>query len=376
MPLAGGQEISLDKITPELAAKIVKFFILPMFENAPVSRHRKRLGQGLKPHEQGGIYKELKLSEQLQQTLDEVKSEVLHLTESLEREQQRSSMLDARMRAMRLKTSQKEQEVVLLRSLLAQQEADNKQMKEFASTIRNNVEVLRKLSDKNDNLRRRAQQELQVAKSESDSYMNKIFELEQNKRLYSVKYEVLEEQFNLLFNSIQTISNAKNLEDKYIRELELCQKRVLEQNKENEQLQSYVRETTAERDQYRRNTAQLLDIKIKLEKEKFTAMDTFKKRVFELDREMKKKTEEANDAFEQKVTLEKEKKLLIAEREKMKERIKKLKQRKGRFDIAQKVCKNCGKDYLEKENYNWSCRTHRSEFSGEIWWCCGKENKD
>ena len=41
-----------------------------MFENAPVSRHRKRLGQGLKPHEQGGIYKELKLSEQLQQTLD------------------------------------------------------------------------------------------------------------------------------------------------------------------------------------------------------------------------------------------------------------------------------------------------------------------
>ena len=29
------------------------------------------------------------------------------------------------------------------------------------------------------------------------------------------KYEVLEEQFTLLFNSIETISNAKNLEDKY-----------------------------------------------------------------------------------------------------------------------------------------------------------------
>jgi hypothetical protein len=26
---------------------------------------------------------------------------------------------------------------------------------------------------------------------------------------------------------------------------------------------------------------------------------------------------------------------------------------------------------LENENYNWSCRTHASTFSGEVWWCCG-----
>ena len=30
-----------------------------------------------------------------------------------------------------------------------------------------------------------------------------------------VKYQVLEEQFTLLFKSIETISNAKNLEDKF-----------------------------------------------------------------------------------------------------------------------------------------------------------------
>ena len=34
-----------------------------------------------------------------------------------------------------------------------------------------------------------------------------------------MKYEVLEEQFTLLFNSIETISNAKNLEDKFETEL-------------------------------------------------------------------------------------------------------------------------------------------------------------
>jgi len=31
---------------------------------------------------------------------------------------------------------------------------------------------------------------------------------------------------------------------------------------------------------------------------------------------------------------------------------------------------------LEGENFNWSCRTHRSEYGGEMWWCCGKLSKD
>jgi hypothetical protein len=39
-------------------------------------------------------------------------------------------------------------------------------------------------------------------------------------------------------------------------------------------------------------------------------------------------------------------------------------------------CKFCGLDFVESENFNWSCRTHRSEYSGEMWWCCGKLNKE
>ena len=67
---------------------------------------------------------------------------------------------------------------------------------------------------------------------------------------------------------------------------------------------------------------------------------------------------------------------MITEREKMKERLKKMKMRRGKNTVLTKVCKNCNKDYLEAENFQWSCRTHQNEYSGEIWWCCGKENKD
>lgn len=60
----------------------------------------------------------------------------------------------------------------------------------------------------------------------------------------------------------------------------------------------------------------------------------------------------------------------------MKLRIIKLKSRKGKVDQGIKVCRTCGKEYHEKENFNWSCRTHRYEYSGEMWWCCGKRGSD
>lgn len=66
----------------------------------------------------------------------------------------------------------------------------------------------------------------------------------------------------------------------------------------------------------------------------------------------------------------------LEEKEKMKQRITKLIQRKGKFDSANKTCKKCSKEFNEKENFNWSCRTHQSDWGGEMWWCCGKRDRD
>jgi len=64
------------------------------------------------------------------------------------------------------------------------------------------------------------------------------------------------------------------------------------------------------------------------------------------------------------------------EKEKMKKNIVRLLARKGKFDNTQKVCKNCQKEFIEKENFNWSCRVHQSEWGGEMWWCCGKRGRE
>ena len=81
-----GPEFNIESITPEIAAKIVKHFILPMFENGASAKVGRRLNQK-NSMTQGGsnsIYGELKLSEQLNESLAVVRTEVTNLTESLE----------------------------------------------------------------------------------------------------------------------------------------------------------------------------------------------------------------------------------------------------------------------------------------------------
>lgn len=127
---------------------------------------------------------------------------------------------------------------------------EGNKMREFVMNMRENHNVLRQISEFNEMMRRRTQQDLHGSKSEIDSQKNNIFIMEQNKRLYAVRYEVLEEQFTLLFNSIQTISNAKNIEDKFEQELAMMRAAVKTQNTENNELSIQLRSTIAERDYY------------------------------------------------------------------------------------------------------------------------------
>ena len=62
----------------------------------------------------------------------------------------------------------------------------------------------------------------------------------------------------------------------------------------------------------------------------------------------------------------------------MKNRIVKLKSRKGRENVGIKQCKKCHKEYMEKENFKWSCKMHASSYNeqDDIWWCCGYKGKN
>jgi hypothetical protein len=48
------------------------------------------------------------------------------------------------------------------------------------------------------------------------------------------------------------------------------------------------------------------------------------------------------------------------------------------MDVGFKQCKKCQKEYTEKENFKWVCRTHKSIYNekDDIWWCCSKKGKN
>jgi hypothetical protein len=60
--------------------------------------------------------------------------------------------------------------------------------------------------------------------------------------------------------------------------------------------------------------------------------------------------------------------LIERERDKLKN---KLKKKSGEL-----VCKICGRQYTEIHNMNWSCNTHSGLWGGEMWWCCGKKQRE
>ena len=66
---------------------------------------------------------------------------------------------------------------------------------------------------------------------------------------------------------------------------------------------------------------------------------------------------------------------LKQENDAFKSKLNKMKSKKN-YDATQSLCVLCGKDYAEKDNFNWSCHSHTAEFEwvAKIWWCCGKKD--
>jgi hypothetical protein len=54
----------------------------------------------------------------------------------------------------------------------------------------------------------------------------------------------------------------------------------------------------------------------------------------------------------------KDTKQLGEENLKLRQRIQRIKNKRFRIEDNQKICKKCTREYLEKENFNWSCKTH------------------
>ena len=63
--------------------------------------------------------------------------------------------------------------------------------------------------------RKKFSEKLRESLSNNDTANNQIFELQQNKRLSDIQYDLAEKKLNMMFDSIGTMSNTKHVEDKF-----------------------------------------------------------------------------------------------------------------------------------------------------------------
>lgn len=149
-----------------------------------------------------------------------------------------------------------------------------------------------------ENYRKRFSDRLRRELQESDIQRNKIFELEQNRQLLGAQLEIVTSQYEKVFDSVNAISNAKNLEDKYKYQIEQLTNLVDCLRREKHEEEQNVFQRMKERDTLRDELKDMTEAKLKGDRER--AMQNIQSREqIERMRDVNSELHKQRDKFEE-----------------------------------------------------------------------------
>jgi hypothetical protein len=127
-------------------------------------------------------------------------------------------------------------------------------------------------------------------------------------------------------------------------------------------------------DELKYHLAEMLQAKLETNEERDKMLNRTKMKVLVQERNLQQLTEERDKLRKELQQVQKQHDTLNTEYDRLRNKVRHFRQ--TRSTPQDKVCKNCQKIFNENDNFNWSCTTHSSDFSGELWWCCGRTSKD
>lgn len=189
--------------------------------------------------------------------------------------------------------------------------------------------------------------------------------------------EIIGEKLRGLYSSIQALDISAFTEGKIRFEVKSLAAAALESSEELAKVASQVGSTMLERDLLRMDMANAVEQRNSAQEELNGLSRTAKEKLGFLQSRIGVLEEEKEKGREHGMKLDKQYKDLVDEYEKLRNRLKQVRQKRKLFEeYEEKVCKNCQKIFIENTNFNWSCKTHYSEYSGEMYWCCGLSGKE
>ena len=364
------------RITPELAARTVREYLLPMFE-ADSRAQSARTRKGLFGLDGTSVYTELKLSEQLSVQLADMQ-QVLRGKEQLLREalQERASV-HGQYEALQHEHLKTLTDLTLLREQSRGEELSEQQTELRFSLLGTQLSQYQLLYVQLEADKKQLSSLLHEEKAISDKLRNKAIELESGNSLLRMENDIIGERLKGLYKSILQIADIHELQEKVKPEVEaLATSGVL-----LAQFQAQVQDTLAgalsERDQLREDCAEITKQRQETRESRELLAVASRDKITLLQEGLEKAHEEISTLKVEQDKCDKLVKTMEDEITKMRTKLKQNRLKRRQYgETEEKICKKCQHVYMDSENFNWSCRTHKGEYSDEMWWCCGKTMKD
>lgn len=374
-----------EEIPTDQVMEVIQKYVIPMFERdqrASTSRHRATV-MGLASPRQldgfpGSVFGELKLSERLKAQVDDLnkrfsaqtalladtKQEITQLLKEKDKLTQDSTRQQVENETLRYRMDSLTQEV---QSEALKTEAIHSQLAEYRNLVRQLTEEAKALKECNYN-----------QSALNDKWKNKALILKSENTLLLMEITVKAEHLKGLYEAIGRVLAYPALTDQLRLEVKSIHSSFLEIRESNFGFSEKLEKLMGLKDnaeQQFKGTLELYETSTSARDKQIRSMHSkLQQLTANLEAALDEKTH-VEDEFKE---LDKRHNVLAQEYEMLRGKIKQIRVKRrvvGELQEEQN-CKLCGKAFFETENFAWSCRLHKSEYGGQIWWCCGKEGKD
>ena len=361
-------KITQSDLSPVQAAELISRYLLPMFEGERDTR--------LHPMP-GTVYGELKLSASLGKELMELREELRMTRGKLKEAEQGENAAVSDLKGYQEKVVVMESHLRWVRHKASE---DLGKLQTAVLTEEGLRQELRKLMESYEDLEeanKACHAQLQEQAATIDKLRNRAIEQEHINSLLIMENDIIGERLKGLYFAIEKVTDSFVFEEvinSEIRNMAMNMKDLMEYA---EKIRQNLCENLFATDVLKSDNHELVLERNEMKAERDKLAKIAKDKITELQINLQK-TEDEREKLRLRVE-ESEKKFkdLSDEYEKLRHKMKQYRQRRKQFgEEEEKVCRHCQRVYLESENYNWSCRRHPNEYSGEIYWCCGKRSRD
>jgi DNA repair exonuclease SbcCD ATPase subunit len=367
-------------MTPELAARAVTDYLLPLFEKdtrSATSKIRRRVFNQRLEALPGTVYGELKLSEQLNKQLEEMRAEVrLYKQKMQDAVQARESTL-SEFSALQREFIRAKSDYQLINSQYSNEQQLHQALELKVSVAYTQLAEYKALYLQCETDKKQLSSMLHEEKALNDKLKNKATELEHGYSLLNMENDIIGERLKGLYEAVFHLSDRKGTEDKLTTEVSLMAAMCRDVTGQISSTLTKVGESLYDRDQIRADFTEMSRLRLETKEERDRIAAAAKEQIALLNARCDKASDELEAEKLEAVKLQKQFEDLIEEHEKLRQKMKQNRLKRKQYgEMEEKICMKCQKIFQDSENFNWSCRTHKSEYSNEMWWCCGKTSRD